>query len=364
MFNSFLNDALKVINERNSSNEAVCDALLPLKSIQSPNSFEPVVVPVTKSSISCKVAGVDSGFATKKLSFIELVLVKTCGAIFDYKDGKLIKSNYYPPPFSFPKPIILKAGLESDEQLQSVSLIRLKEEVNCSIEIIEKFRPDFLFIDGSIIPQYQDKPKAGSELNEDYNSIIHLFQKLYKTAQENNCVLIACVEDSRGTRFRQILSEEILPKSPIGSKTPTTLISSSFDTSLLDYYLLPRERTFVFPYTKNPTSHAILKDYEKDWQESVFVFYIKSTDFDNPLRVEFLCKNHLDKKELKKLSDNIASIVFTLSSLHKEYSFPSILIEADLRAGLSEREINLVYERLLDKMNPKMSLRRNNRPFW
>ena len=63
------------------------------------------------------------------------------------------------------------------------------------------------------------------------------------------------------------------------------------------------------------------------------------------------------------MADKISSIVFSLSSLHKEYSYPSVLIEADLRAKLTEQDISIVYDRLIGKLGPKINMRRNNRPF-
>lgn len=365
MFNEFLADAVRAIGEHHSFNEKLSGALLPLKGVLSPNFVEPIVLSASKVPLSCSVAGVDSGFASKRLSFIDLVLVKTIGVVFKYDGSKTPKATYYPAPFSFPKPTLLRQGLEKDEEAQSVSLIRLKEEVNCAIEMIKKFKPEYMFIDGSIVPQYQDKPRKESELNTDYHSIISLFQKLYKTAEDNSCTLVACVEDSRGTRFSQLLEEEILPKHPqIKSKINSVSLKSSFDASLLDYYLRTGERTFAFHYTNTPDSHAILKDYSAEWSKSIFVFYLKPAEFDKPLRVEFICKSSgKNPQELKDCANKVASITYSLSSLHKEYSFPSILVEADLRAGLSEQEIGVVYDRLVDRLGSKIRMRRNSRPF-
>lgn len=365
VFNSFLEAAVRAIGEHHSSNERLASELFLLKNSLSPNNLESIILPVSKVKPECSVAGVDSGFVSKRLSFIDLVLVKTTGVIFNYSNGLTPKASYYPAPFSFPQPTLLRQGLEKDEESQSVSLIRLKEEVNCASEVIKKYRPEFLFIDGSIVPQYQDKPRKESELNKDYHSIITLFQKLYKTAGENSCTLIACVEDSRGTRFSQLLGDEILPNHPqIKSKINSAALKSSFDASLLDYYLRTGERTFAFPYTNSPESHAILKDYSAEWAKSIFVFYLKPAEFDKPLRVEFICPSAAkNPSSLKECADKIASITYSLSSLHKEYSFPSILIEADLRAGLSEQEISVVYDRLVDRLGSKIRLRRNSRPF-
>ncbi len=357
-FDEFFKNAVRAIEERHSFNEKLSQVLSPLKSLPSPNKIEPIAILVKKGPLDFSVAGVDSGFVSKKLSFIDLVLIKTIGTVFSYTKGTLVKSDYFPAPFSFPEPILLKSGLEKDEEAQSVSLIRLEEEVKCAIQIIIKYKPKYLFIDGSLVPQYQDKPRKESGINEDYFSIVKLFEQLYKIAQINSTILIGCVEDSRGTRFRQILQEEIIPNSK--SKIESRLLDNSFDASLLDYYLVEGERTFAFPYTDDVSKHVILKDYSPEWAKSIFVFYLKCSLFDKPLRVEFILK---DKSDLLGVANQIAGVVFSLSSLHKEYSFPSVLIEADLRAGLNEQEISVVYERLVDKLGSKIRMRRTNRPF-
>lgn len=366
MFSGFFDSAVRVIELKRSLNESLSASLAPIKSFPSPNSAESIVVPVKKTVLSCSVAGVDSGFVSKRLSFLDFVLVKTAGVVFDYKSGVVLRSEYYPAPFSFPKPVLLSEGLERDEEQQSVSLIRLREEVDCAIEVIKKFKPKYLFIDGSIVPQYQDKPRKESSINEEYHSIIHKFEELYNAANNSSTVLIACVEDSRGSRFAQILKDEIIPKAKVASVRAISAdkLVKSFDASLLDYYLNTGERTFSFPYSDSVDSHAILKDYSPKWANSVFVFYLKAAEFDKPLRVEFLFPQGLtDSKGLSSFANEVASVVYSLSSLHKEYSFPSILIEADLRAGLSEQEINVVFNRLIDKLGPKVRMRRTNRPF-
>jgi hypothetical protein len=351
----FLESAFLAVDTKHNFHEKITAKLLPLKSTLSPNCVENVVEKITKAIPNGIIAGVDSGFVSKKLSFIDLVMVRTVGAIFYYANGEIEKADYYPRAFSFPEPILLKSGLEKDEEQQSISLERLKKEVNTSIEIIEKYTPKFLFVDGSIVPQYQDKPRNDSKINEDYLSAVGMFQKFYSTAEKNNCTIISCVEDSRGTRFKQLLQEEILPKHKMLS--PESL-NDSFDSALLDYFLTEGERTFCFPYTKKTESHAILKDLNPKWSKNVFAFYLKASNFDKPLRVEFISKG-LPKSE----SDRIASVVYALSSLHREYTYPSVLIEADMRASLNEQDISVVYDKLIDKLGPKVRMRRNSRPF-
>ena len=359
--NDFLEEAVAAVNQNDSFHESLGKKLLFLKKGKSPNSEELITSLVSKTELRGRVAGVDSGFVQKKLSFIDLLMVRAVGAIFDYKNSSLDKAQYYPRAFSLPEPILLRSGLENDEMNQSVSLERLKREVQTSIEIIEKYNPEFLFIDGSIVPQYQDRPRKESCVNKDYHSIVDHFQKLYSVAEQNNCTLIACVEDSRGSRFKQILQEEILPNTAANQ----TSLGFTFDSCFLDYFLEKGERTFAFPYTHNVENHAILKDYKKDWSKSIYVFYMKPSSFDVPLRVEFICKpdSNSDSKKLKECADKIASVVYSLSSLHKEYSYPSVLIDADLRAGLKPDEVSMVYDKLIDRLGTKIRMRRNSRPF-
>lgn len=353
-FDDFIINAHKSINEKHNLNKEIVSKLLYLKKKPSLNSIENFVEKIDLENFSGIIAGVDSGFVSKRMSFLDLVLIRTCGAIFFYKNFELEKAEYFPSPTVLPMPILLKSGLEKDEELQSISLERLKKEVELSIDIINKYKPQYFFIDGSIVPQYQDKPRQDSKINSDYSSIIDLFEKLYITAQKNSTILISTIEDSRGNRFKQLLANYLKLNSNEIDLSQTT------DSSILDYFLLKGERTFSFNYTNNVESHAILKDYSKKWSKNIFVFYIKTSDFDFPLRVEFICE---DLSKLKELSDEIASVVYKLSSLYKEYSYPTILIEADLRARLNEKDINLVYEKLVDKLGPKMLLRRNSRPF-
>ena len=352
--NEFLEEAVSAVQQSDSFHDSLGKKLSFLKQGNAPNSKEKIVLKVEKAELETMVAGVDSGFVQKKLSFIDLLMVRSVGAIFSYKAGRLDKAEYYPRAFSLPEPVLLKSGLENDEMQQSVSLERLKREVQTSIEIIEKKKSEFLFIDGSIVPQYQDRPRKDSKVNEDYHSIIDHFQKLYKTAEENSCTLIACVEDSRGSRFKQILQEEILPNTAANQ----TDLKFTFDSCFLDYFLEEGERTFAFPYTHKVENHAILKDYNPAWSKNIYVLYMKVSKFDVPLRIEFICKNGVEECAKK-----VSSIAYALSSLHKEYTYPSVLIDADMRAGLKPDEVSMIYDKLLDRLGTKVRMRRNSRPF-
>jgi hypothetical protein len=363
-FASVIEDAVKVITGNEQQRERIAKKLFALRQ-KDLSKISQCEVPeaqfissVPSVELSGKIAGVDSGFLGKSLHSIDIVLVRAVGVVFGFQKGIVKKADYYPNFFSFPTPHITNLALDNDEFECSKSLLRLREEIGTAKRIIEKYSPEYCLLDGSIIPQYADKPRSNSPLASNYYGIINDFQSLYETAEKNNCELVACVEDSRGSRFRTILQETILPTEQICGPAQ---LDNCFDSVLLDHLLQKGERCFAFKYTKKISEHPILNEFKKEWAESVYAFYLKPSEFDRPLRVEFLHNG----QDLTEHADKIAGIVFALASLHREYAFPSVLIEADIRAGLKPEEVELVFNKIRDKLSKKLSmqLRRNSRPF-
>ncbi len=363
--NSLISDAVTKIKGTEGKKKSIAEKLSALKKekLDSFNSAELLeenfFYPIQPAELNLKIAGTDSGFVGKRMHSIDIILIKTVSAVFSYKKNILEKAEYFPSPTDFPKPFISSNVLENDEFLCNKSLLRLKEEISCSKKAIENFKPDYCFIDGSIIPQYADKPRKDSQLGSDYLDLINLFESLYQTAEENNCNLIATVEDSRGSRFRSILQKGLLEKNHLIE--PSSL-DCFFDSSLLDYLLLKNQRSFCFNYTSSIKDHPILNDFKEKWASKIKTFYLKPSLLDRPLRIEFLHNG----KELTEYCNEIGSVVLTLSSLHKEYAYPSILIEADLRARLKPNEVETLFNKIQDKLgrdNAFLSLRRNSRPF-
>ncbi len=358
VISKLIDEAVEVIQNAEKKKALVTKKLAPLKK----ESFSflcenKLVFPVEKWCPNGCVGGVDSGFVAKRLAYIDLVLIRAVGVVFEYKDGKIKDAKYWPNYFDFPVPHLGNSALEEDEAQQSKSLMRLKEEVNATKKIIELHKPKYCFIDGSIIPQYQDKPRKESALSDNYVNIIHEFESLYETAEKNNCTLIATVEDSRGSRFVSIVQDEILLKNKlIDSKE----MDGFYDSGFLDYFLGVGERSCAFKYTKNIKQHPVLSDFSEKWSENIYSFYIKPSLYDKPLRVEFI-----GNKDLNGIASEIASVVYALASLHREYAYPSILIEADFHAKLRPDEIDIVYNKIMDKLGAsvKLKMRRDNRPF-
>lgn len=331
----------------------MAERLLPLKGrafeISAEMREERLVSKVRGWVPDCRIAGVDSGFVAKRLASVDLVLVRAMGVVFDYSKGVLASASYHPGYFRFPEPHLSFPALEQDEVEQSKSLLRLHEELGAAKKLIEKHSPKYLFLDGSIVPQYQDKPRRESALTGKYADLVSGFDSLYALAEKNACTLIATVEDSRGRRFMELLSG--LAGSPV---------AAMLDPSFLDYYLDVGERTCAFTYTKDIEKHPVLQDFNSKWAGSIHGLYLKPAPLDRPLRCEFICHGDVAEK-----ADEIASVAMALSSMHREYAYPSVLIEADLRAKLSGDEIDIVYNKIMDKLGAgvRLRMRRENRPF-
>jgi NurA-like 5'-3' nuclease len=95
-------------------------------------------------------------------------------------------------------------------------------------------------------------------------------------------------------------------------------------------------------------------------KNSFFSFYIKTVDFDRPIRVDFI-----NFGEPMETTNKLSSILMKTCG-HSGYGLPAVLIEADQRAKLSEKDIDMFYCDLIRKTGNISSLfkmRRELRPF-
>jgi len=225
-------------------------------------------------------------------------------------------------------------------------------------------------MDGSILPYGTDRPQKDSKLYESYTELTESFKKLYETCRKNNTYLAGVVEDSSGLRLTSLLKDKVVPgiiksnefdqQTTLNLDLTKDILDRTNDSNIMYYILGVGERSCVFSYTRAPEKHQILKDLGT-FGKDINSFYMKSVQFDRPVRIDFL-----DDGKTENLAEEIASIVLALSMHNETYGCPTILIEADARAKLSERDLDLIYQRLRDKTGDVPSLfqlRRELRPF-
>ena len=284
------------------------------------------------------IGGEDSGLTKKSSHLMDFVFLRAISVIFRYENEKLGEVIYYPKTNPTPEIIYSPESLSDIEFRIFWSLQRMKKEIKLSIETIKKFSPDLFLIDGSLLVNPGDIPKKDTTLYSDYLEVRELLKKLYKISKENECLLVGIVEDSRSSIFCNFIAENILSKIR-SNKVPELkeLLRRTRDTNLL-YYMLE----------KDEATRSI------DLQDGIKCFYLKTAQFDRPIRVEYI-----DKME------EIARIIYTISSQNKTYGVPNVLIEADQRAKLSENETNYFISLIASKLRLQniFFLRREGRPF-
>lgn len=304
-----------------------------------------------------KISAVDGGIVKRSLHGFDFVLARGVGVCFCYKNGRIERVDYFPNKMPTPEFFVLEA-LSDLDWVHTTSIVRQRTEIRTAIEAIEKLKPDILLLDGSIIPHYQDRPARTSKVYRGYEEMVSLYKKLFETCLSRNVMLAGVVEDSRGTKFCDIVNERILSKVKHASVPELKdILGKTRDTNLLYWILREGERTGVFPYSEKAKEHPVMKDFQ-EFADRIFSFYMKTAKFDRPIRIDFLGE--------KEQAEKFASIVFSISSHHSGYGLPSVLIEADQVAKLAEDDIDNIYEQVLTQTGSLPSifrLRRDMRPF-
>ncbi len=236
------------------------------------------------------------------------------------------------------------------------STIRLRSEISSAVKCVEKFSPALLMLDGSIIPHYSDKPARSSSVFDMYMEVLGLYLELFGKCEKTGTMLCGVVEDSRSSRFCELL-KKIMEMERGGGEF--SVLERTKDTNLLYWALQKGERTMEFRYSDSPKEHPVLKDFGDYW-EKIHGFYLKTAKWDRPVRVEFISEKPAE------LAGKLAPLILAVSGQHEVYGLPTPLIEADSVAKMSDLDIDQFYSQILSITGniPSMfRLRREQRPF-
>jgi hypothetical protein len=306
-----------------------------------------------------KVVGVDGGMAKKSLHGMDCVLVRSVGACFNYNNNRIKEVEYYPskvPPMQAEV-----TDLMSDiDWNYYTSIVRESSEVRTAISCVEKFRPELLLMDGSIVPHHADKPARLSPAYQAYKEMVSEYARLYDSCASAGTMLAGIIEDSRAVRFCGIAKGQISAFIGDGHADQVNeLLSRTRDTNMLFWALKKGERTMHFGYCEDPREHPILRDFEERYSMRLNSFYLKTAELDRPIRVDYM-------KDAEGIEDRIASILLAISGHHSSYGLPAPIIEADNVAKLSDNEMENFYFQMLafaGNLPSIMQLRRETRPF-
>ncbi|MEM5812510.1 MAG: DNA double-strand break repair nuclease NurA [Candidatus Aenigmatarchaeota archaeon] len=306
-----------------------------------------------------KIVGVDGGIAKKSLHGMDCLLVRSAGVCFHYANGRIKSVDYFPSKIPPVEAEVADTMSDLDWAYYS-SVIRQSSEVGTAIKCMEKFRPNLILMDGSIVPHHSDKPSRLSPAYPIYKKMVEDYHRLYECCVSSDTIIAGIIEDSRGMRFCDIARKEIaslLAGSDL--ENAADLLCKTRDSNLLFWALKKGERTMSFPYSDEPKDHPVLRDFDERYSLRMSSFYLKTAEWDRPVRIDYI-------RDREGIEDEISSILLSISGHHSAYGIPAPIIEADNVAKLSEAEIENFYSQIVayaGNLPSIMRLRRDSRPF-
>ena len=336
----------KLDDERKTIAEGLCEKGIEVL----PDSLERGMVHrIEPKPLELKVAAADGGLLSQEFHGFDLLMTRAVAVMFSYKNSKLASHKYCPSALPEAE-VEVTYTMDTHEFQRYKSLFRLRKEISTALEACEKLLPDYMLLDGSIIPQISDKPgREEKEPRALYEEVLSLYSRLYSACDEKGIRLVGVIKDSRGRRFIEILEKMLV-------EAERETLRRSSDTSFLSHMLKENERTSAFTYSTSEKEHVVLKNLG-EWGRKICAFYLKPAPEDRPLRVEFL---------QGASPGEIAEVVCELSRINKKYAYPAALIEADLRAAMDPNELDRAYKDLFVRTGLRsamMKLRRDSRPF-
>ncbi|MDN5358500.1 MAG: hypothetical protein PWP76_343 [Candidatus Diapherotrites archaeon] len=304
---------------------------------------EDFFVRVDPAVVSGRFGAVDGGLLSEEYQGFELIIVRAVGVRYTYENGTLTGVDYYPSAMPDPRIFTYDMPVEEENVGPLRSLTRLLVEIGTALDFVKNVEMNYLFLDGSILPQLVDKPRGGSsELKDLYSEVLERYRKLYAECKRRGVVLAGIVKDSKGNRVASYLGGPHLR-----------------DSVWLKYAMNVGEMTTPIPYADRPEDQATLQDLGEEIAKNVWVFYMKASDYDRPFRVEFYAEG-------PDLGYHLASLLLPLSSVNRTFTIPPFLLEADVRARLAKRSMAYIREYLEKRLGVEYNLfrmRGSNKPF-
>ena len=296
------------------------------------------------------VGGIDGGLLQKEYHGVNIIITRAVCAVFKYKDGKLLGSDYYPSAFPSPKIKIVKSSFDPSGFSSVASIFRLEGELGLACDMLSTQNDmDLLFLDGSLTLHPSVLGGVGP-IKKGYEDLVGTVKRMYLLALEKKTILSGIVEDSRSQAFIKNC-RSMLDVDDVKS------LENVKDTHLLTYLLSVGERTSVF---RTVDDNGGVSSEVKGFENNLFSFYIRPSEFDRALRVDFVAKDNP-----VAVASKIASSIFSMSRHNSAYGIPPVIIDADQRAKLSGDELMSVENEIRRGAGSLASfseLRRNSRP--
>jgi len=294
------------------------------------------------------IAAIDGGIVSETYQSCELVLFRAVCTAFGYENGKVSRKANHPSGLDGFETALLDSFDESDT-MQRDSIIRLRSEIARARESIKLFSPSMVFLDGSIFPNPQDRPPKDSAAFDGFERLLAEYRFLFAECSAAGVALVGVVKDSKSRNYL-----DALRKSEAFSdfySEHAKFLSSTNDSAFLSMALEENERSGLVKIERQDLGRDLCRT-------TCATTYVKASKYDRPLRLEFSDYTN---------ADAASKTICGLCKGNSRYAYPAILIEADLRAAMDPKELEVAYARLCAKVGPDAvslrRLRRNERPF-
>ncbi len=327
------------------------------------------------------VVSVDGSSVTKKYMNVDFSFLKSIAVKYYFQKNSAAKIDYYPDLSGFNNYFVQANFLNLDETAveTKVSIDMNFMEINLLNNLIRKSSGiDMIIIDGSIVIMpinllFSKDP----EISRKYDMLLKEYHNLYSYCKENGILLIGSIKDTRTSALSHLLRDSIQLLRPSYSKL-TDFVKINYrkvmdyfsDLDLFNRVLKKSERSCIFNCKREIDKirdTGIKKEIPYYFPLSFYAFYLKTTHFDTPCRIEFFMDEKHSFKKASEKADLITSILLPISSLNEHYGLPIPQIEAHRRAVFKPKEVDLLLNNLTRTLNTHgvslIEKRRNRRPF-
>ncbi|MHA2007002.1 MAG: DNA double-strand break repair nuclease NurA [Promethearchaeota archaeon] len=338
--------------------------------------------PLTFSNIrGLNVVSVDGSLVTKKFMNVDFSFLKAIAVRYYFKDNHDANIDYFPDLCGFNNYYVQGNFFNLDENAVDVknSMDMTYMEIKLLNEMIEKtYDIDLIIIDGSIVIMpinlvFSKDPA----ISKKYDNLLKEYKKLYSNCIEKRIILIGSIKDTRTSALSNLLRNSIQLLKPSYTKLNDfvkinyrEVIEYFTDIDLFTRILSKSERSCIFNCKREIDKirdTGIKKEIPYYFPLTFYAFYLKTTKFDTPCRIEFFTDEKCSIKSASEKADLISSILLPISSLNEHYGLPIPQIEAHKRAVFRLNEVELLFNNLERSLHSHgislLEKRRNRRPF-
>lgn len=336
---------------------------------------------VTSKIRGLNVVSVDGSSVIKKFMNVDFSFLKSIAVKYYFYENHNARIKYFPDLNGFNNYFVQGNFFNRNENVveTKISIDMNFMEINLLNKMIERTSDiDLVIIDGSIVIMPINLLfSKDSEISKKYDKLLKEYHKLYSNCKENRIVLIGSIKDTRTSALSHLLGESIQLLKPNYSRLEDFIkinyhkVMEYFsDIDLFNRLLNKSERSCIFICKREIDKirdTGIKKEIPYYFPLSFYAFYLKTTLYDTPCRIEFFMDEKDTYKEASKKADLISSILLPISSLNEHYGLPIPQIEAHKRAVFKPKEIDLLLNNLTRTLNTYgislLEKRRDRRPF-